>query len=826
VTSFRSKLGSIVGWLGLCMGLTVAVAVPAGYLLVAYKQLDHQLSLLADLKAARLAKYIYIHRQLWQNQTLRLTELTEIPEAKERDAQQRIFDATGVQVLETGQAPAFPVMRRSKPVVVAGSRVAMVEAATTYRPIVISAAVVAAFSSVLGLAIFFVIKTIPQRIIDRTLAELQATQGRLLATIDAVPVEFIEFDSDKRMIVANRAARLSQGWSSDPVGKTMRELLQDTLVPVRAMNPTVDWDRWLDERVAAFDRGGMFEAARANGNFGRFYTTDLPGGGRVIVRVDITESKRREAELAAAQDRYRMLFDANSYPMVVIDTETRALLAVNDAAVAQYGWSREEALTMTSDDIYLPDDMQAVAAARRQVISNTDTQTIRGMRHRTKDGSIIDVELKVRSIKWEGKSAILITIQNVTERNLAELARKAAEEQLRQSQKMEVVGQLTGGIAHDFNNILMVILANADILQEEAADSATADRLEQISRAVERAADLTRQLLAFSRKQPLDPKRTDINKLVTGTAALLGRSLGDHIELKSMLAAPLWMTNVDQAQLEAALINLCVNARDAMPDGGQLRIETRNVTLDADYVARNLDAAVGDYVALAVTDTGSGMAPETLAKVFEPFFTTKEVGKGTGLGLSMVHGFIKQSNGHIKVASELGRGTCFTLYLPRDVSVHEESAIPRAPKLIGGRERILVVEDEAQVLASVVQRLQSLGYSVCPALDGAAGLACFEAAAVPYDLLLTDVMMPGQLNGKALAEAVLERWPATNVVFMSGYSEETISHDGRLDAGTLLLSKPFHKNDLAQIVRKALDAAKMMMPEPHSRSLHVEPASE
>jgi PAS domain S-box-containing protein len=670
------------------------------------------------------------------------------------------------------------------------------------RHVVFASAVIG--STLIGLFCLLLARRARQAAEGRKAAE--AMQARLVATLDAVPVEFIEFDSDKKMIHANRAARLSQHWSSDPAGKTMRELLEDTLRPVRLRYPATDWDAWLDERVARFESSGMFEVARADGDFGRFYTVDLPGGGRVVVRVDVTESKRREAELAAAQDRYRMLFDANAYPMVVIDRDTRDILAVNDAAVAQYGWSREEALTMTSDDFYLPEDMAKVTALRQQDEARVGTETIPGLRHRTRDGTIIDVELNARKIELGGRPAILATIQNVTERNRAERARIAVAEQLRQSQKMEAVGQLTGGIAHDFNNILTVILANSDALQEEEhLDAGVASRLDQIAQAVERASGLTRQLLAFSRKQPLSPKRTDINTLVTTTGKLLRRALGEQIEIESVLADGLWPINIDRAQLETALVNLCINARDAMPGGGKLLIETGNVTLDEAYVARNPDAAAGDYAMLRIGDTGTGIPPEMLAKVFEPFFTTKGVGKGTGLGLSMVYGFIKQSSGHITIDSEVGRGTSFSLYLPRNVGTQDDAAACPQPAIPGGRERILVVEDDSQVRASVVRQLQRLGYTVSQAPDGAAAVAAFEAAAPPCDLLLTDVIMPGPLNGKALANEVARRWPKTKVMFMSGYSQDIISHHGRLDAGVRLLTKPFRMSDLATIVRHALD---------------------
>jgi len=312
-------------------------------------------------------------------------------------------------------------------------------------------------------------------------------------------------------------------------------------------------------------------------------------------------------------------------------------------------------------------------------------------------------------------------------------------------------------------------------------------------------------LLAFSRKQPLSPKRTDINGLVTTTGKLLRRALGEQVEIDAVLAEGLWAVNIDRAQLETALVNLCINARDAMPGGGRLTIETSNVTIDEAFIAHSPDLAIGDYAMLSITDTGTGIPPEMLTKVFEPFFTTKGVGKGTGLGLSMVYGFIKQSQGHIAIDSEVGRGTTFKLYLPRSVGGKEEGTVCQQAPIPGGRERILVVEDDAQVRASVVRQLERLGYDVSQAPDGAVGVAAFEAANQPYDLLLTDVIMPGPLNGKALADEVARRWPKTRVLFMSGYSEDVITHHGRLDAGVRLLSKPFRMTDLATTIREAFD---------------------
>src|SRR5471030_1894011 len=340
---------------------------------------------------------------------------------------------------------------------------------------------------------------------------------------------------------------------------------------------------------------------------------------------------------------------------------------------------------MNLNDLYLPQDVPKVEAMRRLYVPGA-ARVNSALRHRRKDGKVINVETSGRLIDFEGTPALLAMVQDVTTRH-------AAEDQLRQAQKMEGVGQLTGGIAHDFNNILFVILANTDaLLEEENFSPDVAERLGQIDKAVQRASDLTRQLLAFSRKQPLRPQQTDLNDLVNETGTLLRRALGAQIEIEAVLAENLSVVSVDRSQFETALVNLCINARDAMPGGGRLLIETHNVTLDAEYIAVNPDDIVGDYAVLTITDTGGGIAPEMLDKVFEPFFTTKEVGKGTGLGLSMVYGFIKQSKGHIRIYSELGIGTSIKLYLPRIEGAAEEVVVRDKSPMPHGVERVLVVE--------------------------------------------------------------------------------------------------------------------------------------
>lgn len=416
-----------------------------------------------------------------------------------------------------------------------------------------------------------------------------------------------------------------------------------------------------------------------------------------------------------------------------------------------------------------------------------------------KDGSTFPMHLAVGEASHRGEPIYVGIIRDLTARN-------HTEEQLRQSQKMEAVGQLTGGIAHDFNNILMVVMANAEaLLESRSLKPAVRRRVQQISKATGRAAELTRQLLAFSRRQPLRPQPTNLNELVTATGKLLHRVLGEPIQIKSSLASDLWTVDADRAQLESALINLALNARDAMPGGGRLLIETRNQLFDSDYAAQQPDVTEGDYVMLAVSDDGIGIPSESLSRVFDPFFTTKEVGKGTGLGLSMVYGFIKQSNGHIRIYSEVGKGTTVRLYLPRTGAIAETAPEPDSDLMPRGDERILLVEDDPQVRESVVEQLRGLGYDVVEASGGDAALTMLTAATAPFDLLLTDVVMPGKLGGKALADEAAQRWPHMAIVFMSGYSEDAITHQGQLDPGVRLLTKPFRKHDLAAMVRKSLD---------------------
>jgi signal transduction histidine kinase/CheY-like chemotaxis protein len=382
---------------------------------------------------------------------------------------------------------------------------------------------------------------------------------------------------------------------------------------------------------------------------------------------------------------------------------------------------------------------------------------------------------------------------------------EANEAQIRQAQKMEAIGQLTGGVAHDFNNILTVITGTIEILGDAVKDRPHLSQItNMISAAASRGADLTQHLLAFARQQPLQPRSTDVNALVIDAARLLRPTLGEQIEIDSMLAHDCAPALIDPSQLSTAILNLALNARDAMPNGGKLTLETKNVVLDETYASMNSEVKSGNYVMIAVSDTGEGIPRSLHDKVFEPFFTTKEVGKGSGLGLSMVYGFVKQSDGHIKIYSEEGHGTAVKLYLPQAAAVATAPATEIGVSGGGhGDESILIVEDDALVREYVVTQISRFGYHALTASNAAEGLAIINGAE-RIDLLFTDVIIPGGMNGRQLATEALKRRPGLKVLYTSGYTENAIVHHGRLDAGVLLLPKPYLSSDLARMIRTAL----------------------
>ena len=541
----------------------------------------------------------------------------------------------------------------------------------------------------------------------------------------------------------------------------------------------------------------------------------------VGTNTDIDEQKRTaralahlnenlEQQVAARTAERDRMWRLSTDLMLVADLQGH-ILSVNPAWTALLDWTQEELMGRSFLELLHPDDLAATLAEMEKLGGGATTSRFEN-RYQRRNGSYC---LMMWMAVPEG-GLVHAVGRDITADGEATLALQRTEAALYQSQKMESIGQLTGGVAHDFNNLLQVISGNLQLLGRTVGEHERAKGyVKSALDGVRRAAKLASQLLAFSRRQPLEPKTVNLGRFVTGLEELLRRTLGEGVEVDTVVADALWNSLVDPAQVENALLNLAINARDAMQGRGRLTIEASNALLDEADALQHADLVAGQYVLLAVTDTGSGMAPDVLQRAFEPFFSTKPEGHGTGLGLSMVYGFVKQSGGHIKVFSELGQGTTIKLYLPR--SLDNEAPALRAAQQSerGGSETILIAEDDSGVRATVVELLQQLGYTVLQACDAASALAIIDTG-VHIDLLFTDVVMPGSLRSPELARLARERRPHMAVLFTSGYAQDAIVHDGRLDQGLDLLGKPYTQDALASKIRHVLtyQSRAPLLPEP------------
>jgi two-component system, cell cycle sensor histidine kinase and response regulator CckA len=516
-------------------------------------------------------------------------------------------------------------------------------------------------------------------------------------------------------------------------------------------------------------------------------------GGHIAIAI---ERRRVEDALRRSESIFRLLFSQNPLPTWVIDRESLGFIEVNEATVTLYGYTAAEFKKLNTFDILVPEEAERLREHFRH--SPMLGRHVGLWKHRKKDGSVFEVEVSSHELLYGDRRVRLVVAQDVSQRH-------QLEEQLRQAQKMEAVGRLAGGVAHDFNNLLMVIKGHTELLLNalSPADNATR-KIQQIDRAADRATSLTRQLLAFSRMQVLQPRAMSLNTVVEEMGKLLPHLIGEDIALVINTAMDLGTVRADASQMEQVIMNLAVNARDAMPHGGRLLIETSNAELDHSYAAAHPVVQAGRYILLAVTDTGTGMDPETQARIFEPFFTTKEQGKGTGLGLSTVYGVIKQSGGFIWVYSEVGKGTSFKIYLPRVDQPAEDTGSPRsstaAPR---GSETVLLAEDEQDVREVAREFLESGGYTVIEAQDGAEALRLAAEHKGKIDLLVTDLVMPG-MTGQELARRLQKESSGLGVIYMSGYSENAAAEAAHWDASTRLLTKPFSRNTILRTVRDVL----------------------
>ena len=594
---------------------------------------------------------------------------------------------------------------------------------------------------------------------------------------------------DGIVTAVNPTATRLLGWSEDEmVGHQLAEFvhpddLSSTAAEVGKLSQ--------DETTLAFEN----RYRTRDGGYRLFAWTAVPDAGRIhAVGRDITDERR------LARDRERIW--TLSPVLKVVTDEAGLITDVNPSWTRLLGWSRAETIGRRSTDFMIDDE----PAWHRRVEMLQSGQSL--LEYQT---TLISKSDERRVITWSTvpENGIFYGFgRDVTAETEAAAALAETEAALRQSQKMEAVGQLTGGIAHDFNNLLQGITGSLEIVQRRVAQG----KLDDLNRfilgatnAANRAAALTHRLLAFSRRQPLDPKPVRTNALVASMEDLLRRTIGERVDLELVLAGGLWVTKCDPNQLENAILNLAINARDAMPEGGKLIIETCNTHLDRAYVARQRGVTPGQYVCIAVSDTGTGMDADTIAKAFEPFFTTKPIGQGTGLGLSMIYGFAQQSEGFAKIYSEVGDGTTFKLYLPRHrCALEEDDAEPRrtAVQPAEDGEVVLVVEDEPVVRGLILEELEELGYAALEAFDGPSGLEILQSKR-RIDLLVTDIGLPG-LNGRQLADAARLLRPELTVLFMTGYAENAALASGFLEPGMEMITKPFAMESLASRIRAIL----------------------
>jgi two-component system cell cycle sensor histidine kinase/response regulator CckA len=635
--------------------------------------------------------------------------------------------------------------------------------------------------------------------------ELREAQQRLEHVVSSSPAVLYTLALDDGQAVAS--------WVSDNIERLTGDTAAEALAP----------GRWL-ARVHPADQERITLAAAQADDFltEEFRLLHQSGSCRwicaeqVLIRdaagtpieavgswADITARKETELSLAQSEEQYRLLFSHNPQPMWAYEDSTLAFLAVNEAAVDHYGYSRQEFMAMKTSDLRPPNEVAAyeeLVASRAWERDRQVFHSPRVWRHRRRDETLIDVETSVSPIELGRRRAWLEIVTDVSEK-------KRFEARFLQVQKLESVGRLAGGIAHDFNNLLAAILGYSELLAGRLRDPADLRDLDEIRKAGERAAGLTRQLLAFSRHQVLQPRAVDLNAVVVDIEAMLRRLIGGGIELVTAFRADAGQALVDPSQVEQVIVNLAVNARDAMPEGGKLILETAPVEIDATYAQGHPDSHLGPHVMIAFSDTGHGMDAETRLHIFEPFFTTKEQGKGTGLGLSTVYGIVQQSGGHIDVYSEPGRGTTFKVYFPRVDRAAESparrTAAPRAQPR--GSETVLLVEDEAALRPLLRAALEGGGYRVFDAASAEAALSLAGALGAPIDLLLTDLVMPG-FSGPELASRLAAIRPELRVLFMSAYSGNLVGLRNVLPPGAEFLGKPFTLNGLLEKVREVLDS--------------------
>jgi len=625
---------------------------------------------------------------------------------------------------------------------------------------------------------------------------LKQAKGHFTGVYDYADDAIIVHDAQGTILEVNQKARNQFAYTrNDFLNLTMQDLH-----PPHSLTKA----RWAIEQVV--ENGFViceieFKTKKGNCFPAKFTANRFKIGDGVVIQClirDISERKKAQEELTKSRQQLKAMLAANPDPMVMYDTQGLPLF-LNPAFTQIFGWTLDELQGRRIP--FVPLDQQKATRAIIEEVYQT-RETVRFQTKRlTKQGDTIDVIISAAVIKGKDDEAAGMIV------NLTDISdQKKLEDQLKQAQKMEAIGRLAGGVAHDFNNMLTIISGNTEIAMEEiSVKSPAISNLKEIQTATQRSIDLTRQLLAFARKQTIAPKVIDLNDTIQGLLKMLGRLIGEAIDLSWLPKSGLWPVKVDPSQVDQILVNLCINARDAIQGIGKITIETVNVRLDDEYCRKHMGFKPGNYAMIVVSDTGCGMDKKTLDNLFDPFFTTKDIGQGTGLGLSTVYGITKQNKGFINVYSEPNQGTTFKIYLPKH-HVEQIQTYKEQPDVQGanGEETILLVEDESSILKLTSAMLERLGYNVMSAFNPADALHMGQSYQGSIDLLLTDVVMP-EMSGRDLAEKLIISYPNLKCLYMSGYTANVIAHHGILDEGIQFINKPFMKSDLAIKVREVLD---------------------